>query len=77
MLFNLDPAAPNYESLKRIEEQVRLGANLARQLLAFARRGKYEVKISDVNKILQRTSALFERTQANSVHRKYQEDLGG
>ena len=76
MLFNLDPGSPNYESLKRIEEQVRLGANLAGQLLAFARRGKYEVKISDVNKIVQHTSALFERTRKEvRVHRKYQEGI--
>ncbi len=76
MLFNLDPANPNYESLRKIEEQVKLGANLAGQLLAFARRGKYEVRISDLNKILQHTSALFERTRKEiRIHRRYQEGI--
>ena len=74
LLFSLDPTHPHYESLKKIEEQVKSGANLASQLLAFARRGKYEIKPSDMNKILQRTSSMFERTKKEiKITRQYQE----
>ncbi|MGE5254790.1 MAG: response regulator [Planctomycetaceae bacterium] len=76
MLFDLDSSHPHYESLKKIEEQVKSGANLASQLLAFARRGKYEVKSSDLNQIVQQSSGMFERTKKEvKVFRKYQEKI--
>jgi two-component system, cell cycle sensor histidine kinase and response regulator CckA len=76
MLFDLDSSHPHYESLKKIEEQVKSGANLARQLLAFARRGKYEVKATELNQIVQRSSSMFERTKKEiKVFRKYQEKI--
>jgi len=76
MLFDLDSSHPHYESLKKIEEQVKSGANLASQLLAFARRGKYEVKATDLNQIVQQSSGMFERTKKEiKVFRKYQEKI--
>ena len=76
LLFSIHPDHPHYESLKKVEEQVKSGANLASQLLAFARRGKYEVKPSDLNLILQRTSAMFERTRKEiQIFRQYQEKI--
>lgn len=76
MLFDLDSSHPHYESLKKIEEQVKSGANLARQLLAFARRGKYEAKATELNQIVQRSSSMFERTKKEiKVFRKYQEKI--
>ena len=76
ILFDLDPSHPHYESLKKIEDQVKNGANLSGQLLAFARRGKYEVKPTDLNKIIQQTSSMFERTKREiNILRKYQEGI--
>jgi two-component system cell cycle sensor histidine kinase/response regulator CckA len=76
MLFDLLSSHPHYESLKKIEEQVKSGANLASQLLAFARRGKYEVRPSDLNQIVQQSSGMFERTKKEvKVSRKYQEKI--
>jgi len=76
MLFDLDSSHPHYETLKKIEEQVKSGANLASQLLAFARRGKYEAKATDLNQIVQRSSGMFERTRKEiKVFRKYQEKI--
>jgi len=76
MLFDLDSSHPHYASLKKIEEQVKSGANLASQLLAFARRGKYEVKATDLNQIVQQSSGMFERTKKEiKVFRKYQEEI--
>ncbi|MFB3926140.1 MAG: PAS domain S-box protein [Syntrophales bacterium] len=65
-----------YERLKSIEEQVRSGAELTRQLLGFARGGKYETKTVDMNDILDRTSLIFGRTKKEiAIFKKFQEDL--
>ena len=75
-LLTLDPSHPNYERLKRIEEQVQSGADLTGQLLAFARGGRYEVKPTDMNGLLEKTSSMFERTKKEiSIHRNYCKDL--
>ncbi|MEI7636544.1 MAG: PAS domain S-box protein [Syntrophus sp. (in: bacteria)] len=75
-LMNLDPSHPIYERLKRIEEQVQSGADLTRQLLGFARGGRYEVKPADMNNIIEKTSSMFGRTKKEiSLHRKYGKDL--
>ncbi|OIP91389.1 MAG: hypothetical protein AUK26_06980 [Syntrophaceae bacterium CG2_30_58_14] len=75
-LLDLDPSDPHYERLKRIEEQVQSGADLTKQLLGFARGGRYEVKPADMNDILEKSSAMFGRTKKEiSIHRKYGKDL--
>jgi PAS domain S-box-containing protein len=62
-LLDMEPSHPHYEKLKRIEEQVRSGTDLTRQLLGFAHAGRYEVKPSDVSEIVERTSSMFGRTR--------------
>jgi PAS domain S-box-containing protein len=75
-LLDLDPSHPHYERLKRIEEQVQSGADLTRQLLGFARGGRYEVMPADMNDIINKTSSMFGRTKKEiSMHRKYGKDL--
>jgi nitrogen-specific signal transduction histidine kinase/CheY-like chemotaxis protein len=75
-LMNLDPSHPNYERLKRIEEQVQSGADLTKQLLGFARGGRYELKPTDLNDIVEKTSSMFGRTKKEiTIHRKYMRDL--
>ena len=63
MLLNLESHHPHFEQLKTIEEYVQSGANLTRQLLAFARGGKYEIKPTNLNEIVEKTSTLFGRTK--------------
>ncbi len=76
MLDKLEPSHPYYEKLKGIEDQVTSAAELTRQLLGFARRGKYEVKPTNLNVILEKSSAMFSRTRKEiTIHRKFQEDL--
>ncbi|MBI5601807.1 MAG: PAS domain S-box protein [Deltaproteobacteria bacterium] len=76
MLLETDPEDPNYEKLKIIERQVQSGAELTRQLLGFARRGRYEIKTTDLNKLLVRSSELFGRTKKEiSIHKKLEKDL--
>jgi CheY-like chemotaxis protein len=63
MLLDMDRHNPNYERLKIIEKQVKSGADLTRQLLGFARGGKYEVQPTDLNVMLTSSSELFGRTK--------------
>jgi len=51
------------ENLKAIEQYVGSGADLTRQLLGFARGGKYDVRPIDLNEILQHTAQMFGRTR--------------
>jgi PAS domain S-box-containing protein len=75
-LMNLDLSHPNYERLKRIEEHVQSGADLTKQLLGFARGGRYDVKPADMNDILQKSSSMFGRAKKEIfIHRKYGKDL--
>jgi PAS domain S-box-containing protein len=76
MLLDLDTSHPHYERLKRIEQQVQSGADLAKQLLGVAREGRYEVKATDMNSIIETSSSMFGRTKKEiTIHRKYRNDL--
>ena len=76
MLFNIKSNHPHYESLKNIEKHVQSGAKLTKQLLGIARGGKYEVKPTDLNKLLEKTSEMFTRTSKDiRVYIKYQTDI--
>ena len=76
ILYDLDTDHPHYEKLRSIEEQVRSGAELAKQLLGFARGGKYEVKPTNLNAIIDRSAQLFGRTRREIViEKKFREDL--
>jgi len=75
-ILGMDSANPLYERLKNIEQQVRSGAELTKQLLGFARGGKYEVRPSNLSDLMETSSMLFGRTKKEiHIHRKYQEDI--
>jgi len=61
--MRLDSGHPGREKTKNIEKYVESGTELSRQLLGFARRGKYNVKASDINDIIEKTSSMFARTK--------------
>jgi CheY-like chemotaxis protein len=63
MLLKTDQSSPNFEKIKNIEKFVENGTELTRQLLGFARRGKYQVKITDLNEVIEKSSSLFARTK--------------
>jgi PAS domain S-box-containing protein len=76
ILMNLNQSQPDYERVKQIEEHVQSGADLTRQLLGFARGGRFEVKPSDMNAIIEKASFMFGRTRKEiSLHRKPGQDL--
>ena len=63
MLLTLDSHHPHHEKVKAIERYVESGAALTRQLLGFARGGKYEVKITKLDELVRRTARMFGRTK--------------
>ncbi len=76
LMLELDPSHPNYERVKLIEDQVKSGADLTRQLLGFARGGRYEVKPTNINEILAKTAGMFGRTRKEiRIEQNYEEKL--
>jgi len=76
MLLDIDPGHPYYKRLKNIEQQVRKGAEITRQLLGFARGGKYAVKPTDINELIQKSSERFGHTKKDiKIYSKYQKDI--
>jgi two-component system, cell cycle sensor histidine kinase and response regulator CckA len=63
LLLNMDPDDPKYERLKNSEKYVVKGSELTRQLLGFARGGKYEVKPTDLKGLIVECAKLFGRTK--------------
>ncbi len=51
------------ERLKNMESYVRHASDLTRQLLGFARGGKYEVKKTDIGAFIRRSTDMFARTR--------------
>lgn len=76
LLLHMDPADPKYERLKNSEKYVIKGSELTRQLLGFARGGKYEVKPTDLNGLIIECSKLFGRTKKEiSLDLDFEEDV--
>jgi PAS domain S-box-containing protein len=55
------------EKFRRIEDQIRSGAALTRQLLGYAREGKYAVTVFDLNELVKETLNVVRRTNKNIV----------
>jgi len=69
-------AHPDYERVKNIEQGVQSGAELTRQLLGFAKGGKYEVKPTDLNELIKKQNRMFGRTKKEiTVRGKYEDNL--
>ena len=75
MYLDVDHRHPLYENTRSIEQLVDSGANLTRQLLGFARGGKYVVKTVNLNDVVSETAALFGRTRKSiRIHETYEPD---
>lgn len=78
MLLDTDPQHSNYTRLKNIEESVQSGSRLTRQLLGYARGGKYEIKPLNLNHLVEQVSETFSATKKEiTVHRALAKDLYG
>jgi len=76
MLTDKDSSDPDFEHLMGIEDYVKSASDLTKQLLGFARSGKYEVKPTSLNELIEKNSQLFGRTKKEiKIYRKYQEEV--
>jgi two-component system cell cycle sensor histidine kinase/response regulator CckA len=76
MLMESDNTHPYYERLKRIESQVRSGAQLTSCLLGYARKGKYQVRPLCLNQLVEDASETFGRTRKDiTIHRELAKNL--
>ena len=75
-LYDLGSESPHYEKLKNIEKLIQRGSKLTRQLLGYARKGKYEVRPINLNQIVKESSETFGRTRKEIlIYRELAEDL--
>jgi two-component system cell cycle sensor histidine kinase/response regulator CckA len=75
MLRMVVPESPLWERVRNIERCVNSGSTLTKQLLGFARGGKYDVQPNSPNDLMERTYRLFKNTRKDiTVHKSYQED---
>ena len=76
MLMNKDSSHPDIRHLKGIEGNIESAADLTRQLLGFARSGKYEVRPTDLNELIKKQNRMFGRTKKEiTIRGKYEENL--
>jgi two-component system, cell cycle sensor histidine kinase and response regulator CckA len=76
MQLKIDAAKPAYDKIKNIEKFVQNGTELTKQLLGFARRGKYLVKTTDLNEVIKRSSSLFARTKKEiQIHTNFHDEI--
>ncbi|MFH1081641.1 MAG: PAS domain S-box protein [Pseudomonadota bacterium] len=76
MLMGMDAVHPHHGRLHGIQDQVQSGANLTRQLLGFARGGRYEIKPTDINQLIRKTSSMFGRTKKEIfIQENYDDDI--
>lgn len=61
--LGISSSHPHHEHIKAIEEIVESGANLTKQLLGFARGGKYEITTTNINELIEKSVRLFARTK--------------
>jgi PAS domain S-box-containing protein len=60
---DLEPSHPHAEHVEAIEESIRSATHLTKQLLGFARGGKYEVQPTDINELLIEGAKMFGSTK--------------
>ena len=76
MIMDMDSSHPDFEHLTGIDAQIESAANLTKQLLGFARGGKYEVRPTDLNELVKSHNRMFGRTKKEIIIRgKYEKNL--
>jgi len=74
LMTEISTGHPHYDHLDGIEEYVKSAADLTKQLLGFARGGKYEVLPTNLNDIIDQTGKMFGRTKKEIRIEKLYED---
>jgi len=63
MSVDLEPSHSHSEHIYAIEDYIRNATDLTKQLLGLARGGKYEVKPTDINELVQKSANMFGRAK--------------
>jgi len=58
-----DPEQPHYRHVDQIEKTVTSAANLTKQLLGFARKGKYQIEPTSINTLVEDSTRMFIRSR--------------
>lgn len=76
ILSNIDESDPRVERLHNIESLVKSGARLTGQLLGYARKGKYEPRPINVNRIVEETADTFGSARKEiMIYRNFAKDV--
>jgi PAS domain S-box-containing protein len=63
MRYDLNSDHPHYQTLEKIESAVKSGVKLTRQLLGYARKGQYEIKPLNLNRLTKEAADTIGRTR--------------
>ncbi|MGD9057765.1 MAG: PAS domain S-box protein [Desulfobacterales bacterium] len=66
-LLDIEPNSPFVKNLKKIEQYVQNGVDLTKQLLGFARGGKYEISLLNLNELIKEQNLMFGRTNKDII----------
>ena len=76
MQIGFDKKSSPKDHLKEIEHYVKNAADLTKQLLGFARKGKFEVKPININNLVRDNVLMFGRTKKEiGIRAQYQDDI--
>ncbi|MDY6987957.1 MAG: GAF domain-containing protein [Thermodesulfobacteriota bacterium] len=76
MLMEMEAGHPHHARLRAIEDMAKKGSELTKQLLSFARGGEYEVKPTDLNRLVKEQNQLVSRTKKEiTLHEKHAKNL--
>ena len=76
MLMDSDSSHPMFEHLNEIKNHVKSSVNLTKQLLGFARGGKYEARTTDLNELVKNQTRMFQRTRKEiTIYENYEKPL--
>jgi len=76
MMMDTNSSHPYNEHLKGIDDYVKSAAELTKQLLGFARGGKYEVKAIDLNEFIKKQNRMFGRARKEiNIRGRYEKNL--
>jgi two-component system, cell cycle sensor histidine kinase and response regulator CckA len=76
MMAENDTQQHNIEYMKAIERYAKDATDLTKQLLGFARGGKFEVKPTNIKDLIEKQSRMFGRTKKEiKIHCKYEKNI--
>jgi CheY-like chemotaxis protein len=70
MLLETKLSRIQYDCIRKIEKIIESGSDLTDKLLGYARKGKYEMKVFDLNNLIRESSEMFGRAKKEILIRR-------